>query len=618
MRMSTKNSKRQHDIRYPRVYSYGTRTAVVLHGRVATFGRAKECAIPISDRNLPDRCAHLLFREGRYNLQLLSKDVRISINDTLCTAGTLYPLEEGDKIDIEGHTFEMQLRNRCEERVDAVRNDPLMKIIDLVVTMLRNRDRDVSMELVMHVSRLLSCDAARLVSDSQGQETRVTVAQYPGGAQKERFSERAIDWAAQAAHTIVMCDTQWGESNTSMGSLDRNAVGSVLCTPLDTDGRRLGYLYLDRVRDAEPFSEKDRMFCETLRPLFSQILINNTERRQQREIISRLQKSRLEATGGMIFESAPMAELIEQAQKIAQTQSPVLILGETGTGKELMAHFMHAKSARANGVFKALNCGAIPETLIESELFGYEKGAFTGANKRKAGVFEAAAGGSVFLDEIGELPVQMQVKLLRVLQEGELTRVGGTEPIKTDVRIIAASNRNLQNEVVEGRFRQDLFFRLNVFALSMPPLRERQADVVLLGQFFIRKYCDQFGMEQKRLGASARDGLISHTWPGNVRELENVIQKAVLLSSGARITAEDLDLSYSGMRRSPGDTDGASASAIMSMKQAREAAEKRAITNALTSSRGNISLASKLLKIDRKWLMKKMDTFDIDANTYRE
>jgi transcriptional regulator with GAF, ATPase, and Fis domain len=606
---------------FPRLIDLESGRVYAMSARIVTLGSAPECAVRLADASLPSRCAHLMFTQGTYRLQALHRTQRIYVNDTKCTQDTQQPVSHGDRITIGPHAFELQ---EYEQAQDAVRSpvheaskEHLARIIEVVVSLLRNRDQDVSQELVSRVSRLLCCDAARLVSEAEEPGQRATVAHYPRGAHAERFSRRAIEWAARASQTVLVHDTHWQEEEESIGSLERNLVGSVLCAPLQYEQETLGFLYLDRVKSAAGFSEQDRRFCDTLRPLFSQLLAIDRERRHQRDVISRLQRQRKETTGGMIYESTVMDELMQKARTIAMTRSPVLLLGETGTGKELMARYIHAASPRAQQPFKALNCGAIPETLIESELFGHEKGAFTGATARKPGVFEAASGGTVFLDEIGELPSHMQVKLLRVLQEGEITRVGGTDTRAVDVRIIAATNRDLQKDVADARFRQDLFFRLNVLPVTMPPLRSREQDVLLLAHYFITTYCDQFGMPPKQLSSSAREALLLHHWPGNVREMENVIQKAVLLSKGRTITAADCDFSHTAGHTGTHAAQDTADHAPVSLKQARQEAEKEAIDRSLSRAGGNVSKAAALLQIDRKWLMKKMDSLGIDANVYR-
>lgn len=235
-----------------------------------------------------------------------------------------------------------------------------------------------------------------------------------------------------------------------------------------------------------------------------------------------------------------MKNLLEVAENIASSRATVLICGESGTGKELIARFIHSRSTRSSRPFYAVNCAALPENLLESELFGYEKGAFTGADSRKAGMFELANGSTFLLDEISEMPVLLQAKLLRVIQEGEVQRLGGQSPVKIDVRLIATTNRSLQLMIKEGRFREDLFYRLNVIPLDLPPLRSRPKDIDLLSKSFLGMACSENNIEEKCLHKNAVMKLLSWRWPGNIRELQNVIERAVLMSSEKIITENDL------------------------------------------------------------------------------
>ncbi len=243
---------------------------------------------------------------------------------------------------------------------------------------------------------------------------------------------------------------------------------------------------------------------------------------------------------GIITRSKPMEDVLTLAAKVASLRSTVLIQGENGTGKELLARAIHAGNPRADRPFVAINCGVIPLTLLESELFGHERGSFTGADARRVGYFEAAAGGTIFLDEISETSLELQVKLLRVLQERTFRRVGGTEEISTDARVIVSTNRNLDEEVKAGRFRQDLYYRLHVIILRVPPLRQRPENVSLLAHHFLEKYAREFGKQAAGISSQAMDRLLRHTWPGNVRELENAIERAVALSDGGEIDLVDI------------------------------------------------------------------------------
>jgi DNA-binding NtrC family response regulator len=244
----------------------------------------------------------------------------------------------------------------------------------------------------------------------------------------------------------------------------------------------------------------------------------------------------------MVSQSPRMETLLCLARRVAQTEATVLIQGETGTGKEMLARFIHEASPRASGPFVAINCCALPESLVESELFGHERGAFTGAIGRRAGRFEVAAGGTLVLDEVSEIPLAVQAKLLRALQEREIHRVGSSHPVKVNVRVIGISNRDLRREVQAGRFRQDLFYRLNVVNLNLPPLRERAADIPLLSRHFLQRYAAAYGSAAETFTPEAMARLLAHTWPGNIRELENAVQGAVILCAEREIDADRLSL----------------------------------------------------------------------------
>jgi len=303
----------------------------------------------------------------------------------------------------------------------------------------------------------------------------------------------------------------------------------------------------------------------------------------------------------IIGESPSIKALISQIEKIANSDSTVLIYGESGTGKELVATTIHYLSKRRDKPLIKINSAAIPEGLVESELFGYEKGAFTGALKRKPGRFELANGGTLFLDEVGDLPLSAQAKLLRVIQERSFERVGGTETVNVDVRLIAATNKNLLEEVKKGRFREDLYYRLNVIPIMIPPLRERREDIPLLIEHFLKKYNSRLGKEV-RLSKEALDALLSYDYPGNVRELENIIERVVVLSTDGVIKKEDLPfVSDKGEDR------------LVTLSEVSQRAEKEYIEKVLRLTGGNKTRAAELLGISRKTLWEKMNTYGIKA-----
>jgi two-component system NtrC family response regulator len=307
---------------------------------------------------------------------------------------------------------------------------------------------------------------------------------------------------------------------------------------------------------------------------------------------------------GIVASSPQMTRVLRTIEKIAPTDVAVLLLGESGTGKEVLAHAVHRLSARAKKPFVAINCAAIPETLLESELFGHEKGAFTGAIKQTIGKIEGANGGTLFLDEIGDVPLPMQVKLLRFLQDQVVERVGGHRPIQVDVRIVCATNQDLDHLIGTGRFREDLYYRLNEVRVNVPPLREREGDPVLLANFFLKKFNEQFGRAIKSFASDALTAIAVHPWRGNVRELENRVKRAVVMAEGAAISASDLELA-------PAELPFGS----LDLREARARAERGVIQMALAQSGGNLSRASKLLGISRPTLYGLLEGLGLEVNS---
>jgi Nif-specific regulatory protein len=308
----------------------------------------------------------------------------------------------------------------------------------------------------------------------------------------------------------------------------------------------------------------------------------------------------------MIGASAAMRQVYEEIGQVARTTATALILGESGTGKELVAQAIHGNSDRARGPFVTISGAALPETLFESELFGHERGAFTGAVARKKGRLDLAQGGSLFLDEVGELPLATQVKLLRVLQFREYERLGGTETLKADVRLIAATNKNMALAVANGSFREDLYYRLNVFTITAPPLRERRGDVPALAEYFLDKYAREHRRNIRRLGSAALDRLCGHSWPGNVRELENAIERSVVACEG--LVVEERHLPETIRAVGPGKPSGP-----LTLTRAVEELERQMIQDALRESRGNLARGARALGITERILRYKVDKYGLAA-----
>jgi two-component system response regulator AtoC len=342
------------------------------------------------------------------------------------------------------------------------------------------------------------------------------------------------------------------------------------------------------------------------------VLRKAEERERLRQDVSRLRREIAQARGSsqMVAEGAAMKEVLRVVQKVAPAPTTVLIQGESGTGKEVVARAIHDLSPRADRPFVAVNCGAIPEQLIESELFGHAKGAFTDARQAKRGLFEEADGGTILLDEVGELPLQVQPSLLRVLQQGEVRRVGDARSTKVDVRVLAATNRDLQQQVAQGRFREDLYYRLHVVGIELPPLRERTEELPALAQRLLEKHAARLGEPPRRLSDAAMAVLRAYRFPGNVRELENALERALVLSDDAEIGPDALPESMSAEPvLSPPETHGPD---DLSVKRAQRALEADLIRRALERTQGNRSKAAELLELSPRALLYKIREYGLE------
>ena len=340
-----------------------------------------------------------------------------------------------------------------------------------------------------------------------------------------------------------------------------------------------------------------------LRVLLRRVLALGRLERRNVELLNELGEER--RLGALVGQSQAMQAVFGRIQRVAAADIDVLILGESGTGKELVAQEIRHLSSRATKPFVGINCGAIPENLVESELFGHEKGAFTDAADARPGRLELAQGGIVFLDEVGELPISSQVKLLRFLQEHEIERVGGREVLSLDVRVIAATSRDLEEEVGQGRFRQDLYYRLSVVEIKLPPLRERWEDIFFLAQFFLDRCSYKYGRGHLAFTPKAKLALQQQSWPGNVRELEHRIKRAVVMSTGRVLTAADLELAE------------VEAPQSLSLKEARLVSDRQAIQTALRLCGGNISMAAKMLDVSRPTLHDMLTKLQIKAQHFK-
>ncbi len=391
---------------------------------------------------------------------------------------------------------------------------------------------------------------------------------------------------------------------------------SFICVPVVLHRSAVGALSVDLKFKAERDYDSSVKFFGIVSSMIAQALnVQRMVEEERRRLLDENTHLRQELRerydfSNIIGTSGPTRLMYEQVAQVAQTNTTVLIRGESGTGKELIAHAIHYNSLRAKKPFVKVSCAALPDTLIESELFGYEKGAFTGASARKKGRFELAEGGTLFLDEIGDINLSTQVKLLRVLQEREFERLGGTETVKVHVRLLAATNKDMEKAILDGTFREDLYYRLNVFTIFVPPLRERKADLLLLADHFLEKFSREHGKVIKRISTPAIDMLMAYHWPGNVRELENALERAVLVCDGAVIHGHHLPPSLQ-------TADSSGTVTRVSLKDAVAAYERDLILDALKTTRGNRAKAARLLDTTERILNYKVRGYAIDARRFK-
>lgn len=421
----------------------------------------------------------------------------------------------------------------------------------------------------------------------------------------QRVSDSIVNKVVALKEPVIIADALAHPDFSASASVVSLNLLSVMCVPLMYKGDIFGLIYLGNDRLVSRFDRKSletlTVFAAQASLLLQNAMLVNDLRFENVSLKSQLQ----EQTYGDIIGACPgMRQTYRQVDRIAPTDITVLITGETGTGKELIAKEIHRHSLRAKGPFISLNCAAIPENLLESDLFGHVKGSFTGAIASKPGRFQSAIGGTLFLDEVGELPLNLQVKLLRALQEKVVTRVGDTRAEPVDIRIVTATNRDLETAVREGKFREDLYFRINVVTLKLPSLRERGGDVDVLARFFLNKYASEFKSKARGFTPRAVAAMRAHDWPGNVRELENRIKRAAVMADRALLTAEDLELTSS--RLAP----------VVPLAQAKEEFQKQYINDVLERNHGNRTQTAKDLGVDPRTVFRHLERTEVDSQNH--
>ncbi len=434
-------------------------------------------------------------------------------------------------------------------------------------------------------------DPRRLVVRAARNVRHGALADAHGGV-SDSIVQKVVEDGRPLIVSDAITDTHFGKSE-SVVALN---LSSVMCVPLLRGGDVIGVLYVgsNSVKHLFERAHLDLLtvFASQAALILENAMLLSALRADKEKLKAELGDKRF---GEIIGTCPSMLDIFRKLQKVATTDISVLITGETGTGKELIARELHRRSNRASGPFVTINCGAIPENLIESELFGHVKGAFTGAIASRPGKFQAADGGTLFLDEIGELPLNLQVKLLRALQERVVHRVGDARPEKVDIRVVAATNRTLEDEIKAGRFREDLYYRLNVVNLWLPPLRERGEDVLIIAKALLSKFADELGSEVRGFAPQALASIRRHPWPGNIRELENRIKKAIVLADGALLTARDLEV------------DEEAQSLILPLEKAKEEFQRRYVLEALERNHGNRTQTARDLGVDPRTIFRYLE-----------
>jgi transcriptional regulator with GAF, ATPase, and Fis domain len=534
----------------------------------------------------------------------------LSLNDRPCEGGKLFP---GDRLRLG--KVDLELHASGEE--PGLAGEEQRKLFDLVAAASSQEDPDdLLAELLDRAIQHFEAERGFVLFRSRPQADLEPVASRHIDADEigSSFSRTAVEKSRSEDRPVLIGDTSAELAESESTQLE--GIRSVLCAPLGGDGA----LYLDSRAGTRIFTEADLQLFSTYAG-YARLALRiwrDADRLRRRAARAEAQASpEPRDEGGMVVGPSPATgELVDQLDAVAGEDVTVLILGETGTGKEVLAREIHRRSRRSGGPFVAVNCMAFGGEVVASELFGHEKGAFTGATERRLGRFELADGGTLFLDEVGELSLELQVKLLRVLQERSIERMGGARPIAVDIRVVAATNKDLGEAIQAGTFREDLFYRLNVFTLHPPPLRDRRADIVVLADAFVGAAAKRMGKEVPAITDEAVEALRAHDWPGNVRELSNVCERALVLARGGDIDAKSLGLGPPGA--GPGAAPAGSAGSFFEglpkeLNAAKEIFEGEFLRRALERADGNISAASKELGVPRSTIYRKCELLGIEV-----
>jgi Nif-specific regulatory protein len=585
-----------------------------------SIGRESANLICLSDPSVSRRHCAIKLEDGLFKISDLESLNGTFVNDVPVKERYL---EHGDRLRIGDYTFSFLLHEGDyqsasstvlldESKITTGANTLQVRIADAFHLMARDLSALMKISTTINSVRGLSAlqrqllelifevvpaerGAILLIEDGSKEFSSIFGLDRREGPNRAVHVSRTItDRVLSEGISFLSNEVQQSDALGEAESLIASRIQALLCVPLMLFEKALGVIYLYTSDPLVRF-DKDQLQLVTAIAGIAAVALENARHVEWLESENQRLQEDIQVEHNMVGESQRMRDVYQFIARVAPTSATVLILGESGTGKELAARAIHLNSPRKSKAFVAVNCAALTETLLESELFGHEKGAFTGAIAQKKGKLEVADGGTLFLDEVGEMPAILQAKLLRVLQEQEFERVGGTRTLHVDMRLIAATNKDLEEAIRQGAFRQDLYYRLNVVSLSMPPLRERREDIRLLASYFVQKYSDKCNRKVSGISSEARARLTNYDWPGNVRELENAIERAVVLGTTDLILPEDLP-------EAALETAVPSSLGVGNYHEAVTEAKKQLILKAVEQAEGNYTEAAKLLGVHPNYL----------------
>jgi transcriptional regulator with GAF, ATPase, and Fis domain len=579
----------------------GSEREIALVKRITSVGRDTENDVVVLDPAVPRTALHIHFDGKDYNAA--AHDGDLQVNGKRRTAARL---AAGDRIRVGGTELLFDPAARAAARPQAGQRllalESLVRFSErLLGAMDLARLLDELLDAVLEVTHadkgfLILLEDGELSVRAARNVVRETIENATA-----RISDSIIQRVVETRKPIVVADALHDAEWSGSSSVVNLKLCSVMCAPLMQKGEVFGVIYLGNDSVVSLFDER-ALEALTVFTAQASLLVENAMFLDalKRENVALKEAVESRQYGDLIGTGASMREVYRRIEKVAATDISVLVSGETGTGKEVVAREIHRRSPRAQGAFVAVNCGAIPESLLESELFGHVKGAFTGAVTSRVGRFQAAQGGTLFLDEIGEMPAALQVKILRAIQERAVVRVGDTRPEPVDLRIVAATNKVLEDEIRKGTFREDLYYRLNVVKIDLPPLRDRGEDVVVIAKWFLQKCAKEFGSKVRGFTPAAVMAMRKYAWPGNIRELENRVKKAVVLAERALVSAEDLDLRPELLEP------------ILPLAHAKEEFQKRYINEVLARNGGNRTKTAKDLDVDPRTIFRHLEKLEAE------